>query len=198
MDTSKILGNKTKNSNFENQVPSNLSSTSPAMHFNAELNTSLPIQSSVIHSELLNNPVFPENSVNASIVHQDLDNISQLQNEMEAITVNASKIHQCHNCQEDVHCGDVVVTAEKIKEAVWHPGCFVCSVCNELLVDLVYFSHKNQLYCARDFAEYLNVPRCFACDEVNFNFIINIELIELLVIHCLYLTAYFCTRVYCS
>ncbi|XP_058790239.1 testin [Phymastichus coffea] len=166
-EISKSFGNKTKYPNHEYQVPSN-PPTSPTKHLNAELNTSLPIQSNVIHSELLNNPIFPENSVNALIVHQNLDNISQLQNEMEGLTMNANKIYQCHNCQENIHCGDVVVTAEKIKEAAWHPGCFVCSACNELLVDLVYFSHKDKLYCARDFAEYLDIPRCFACDELIF------------------------------
>ncbi|XP_008213365.1 uncharacterized protein LOC100120273 [Nasonia vitripennis] len=135
----------------------------------ADLNTSLPVQSNVIHSENLNHSVFPHDAVGgASVALQNPENISQLQEEMEGMTMNASKTHKCHNCDENIHCGDVVVTAEKIKDAVWHPGCFVCCACNELLVDLVYFTHKGKLYCGRDLSELLEIPRCFACDELIF------------------------------
>jgi hypothetical protein len=33
-------------------------------------------------------------------------------------------------------------------------------------VDLIYFYHKGDVYCGRHYAELLNIPRCFACDEV--------------------------------
>jgi hypothetical protein len=36
----------------------------------------------------------------------------------------------------------------------------------ELLVDLIYFYHKGEVYCGRHYAELLKIPRCFACDEV--------------------------------
>src|ERR1700733_10725214 len=48
----------------------------------------------------------------------------------------------------------------------WHPRCFVCSVCSELLVDLIYFYKDGRLYCGRHHAETLK-PRCSACDEVS-------------------------------
>lgn len=48
----------------------------------------------------------------------------------------------------------------------WHPACFVCSMCNELLVDLIYFFQDGKIYCGRHHAERLK-PRCTACDEVN-------------------------------
>lgn len=48
----------------------------------------------------------------------------------------------------------------------WHPACFVCSTCGELLVDLVYFCRDSLLYCGRHHAELLK-PRCAACDEVS-------------------------------
>jgi len=60
----------------------------------------------------------------------------------------------------------------------WHPQCFVCCVCRELLVDLIYFcvapaghsvpptgESSCRLYCGRHHAETLK-PRCAACDEV--------------------------------
>lgn len=33
-------------------------------------------------------------------------------------------------------------------------------------MDLIYFYHKGEVYCGRHYAELLNIPRCFACDEV--------------------------------
>ncbi len=49
--------------------------------------------------------------------------------------------------------------------ASWHPSCFVCCVCKELLVDLIYFYKDSKVYCGRHHAESLK-PRCAACDEV--------------------------------
>lgn len=48
----------------------------------------------------------------------------------------------------------------------WHPACFACSTCNELLVDLIYFYHDGKIHCGRHHAELLK-PRCSACDEVK-------------------------------
>ena len=153
--------------NNRNQLPSQLPYTARSEYLPAQFTTSLPVQSNVIHSEVLNNPVFPEDMIGASVALQNPENISQLQEEMEGMKININKTHKCYKCTEDILCGDVVVTAEKIKDAVWHPGCFACSACNELLVDLVYFTYKGKLYCARDLAELLEIPRCFACDEVS-------------------------------
>jgi hypothetical protein len=58
--------------------------------------------------------------------------------------------------------------APKFGENVaWHPACFQCTTCAELLVDLTYCVHEEQLYCERHYAEQLK-PRCSACDEVSF------------------------------
>lgn len=50
--------------------------------------------------------------------------------------------------------------------SLWHPSCFVCLVCKELLVDLIYFHKDGELYCGRHYSELLK-PRCAACDEVT-------------------------------
>lgn len=62
--------------------------------------------------------------------------------------------------------GDMAVMASRAGPAhCWHPGCFSCSVCRELLVDLIYFYRDGRLFCGRHHAETLK-PRCAACDEV--------------------------------
>lgn len=60
-----------------------------------------------------------------------------------------------------------MVTAQRAgHSAAWHPECFSCSSCSELLVDLLYFFGEGRLYCGRHHAETIK-PRCDACDEVN-------------------------------
>ena len=49
--------------------------------------------------------------------------------------------------------------------ACWHPQCFSCATCGELLVDLIYFYQDGRIYCGRHHAE-TRRPRCQACDEV--------------------------------
>lgn len=48
----------------------------------------------------------------------------------------------------------------------WHPSCFMCSTCQELLVDLIYFYQNGKILCGRHHAELLK-PRCSSCDEVK-------------------------------
>lgn len=73
----------------------------------------------------------------------------------------------CPQCEESMSAGDMCVSAARAgPSARWHPGCFVCSACQELLVDLVYFWKDGRLYCGRHHAETLK-PRCSACDEVS-------------------------------
>lgn len=60
----------------------------------------------------------------------------------------------------------VVFAARAGHSKVWHPHCFVCSMCEELLVDLIYFYQDGKIFCGRHHAERLK-PRCTACDEVR-------------------------------
>ncbi|XP_017001582.2 protein espinas [Drosophila takahashii] len=75
----------------------------------------------------------------------------------------------CKGCEEPLSGGDIVVFAQRLgAQLCWHPGCFVCSVCKELLVDLIYFQRDGNLYCGRHHAE-TQKPRCSACDEIIFS-----------------------------
>ncbi|NWV73488.1 PRIC2 protein, partial [Dasyornis broadbenti] len=74
----------------------------------------------------------------------------------------------CEQCGGQINGGDMAVFASRAGHGVcWHPPCFICNVCNELLVDLIYFYQDGKIYCGRHHAECLK-PRCAACDEIIF------------------------------
>ncbi|KAM9326558.1 prickle planar cell polarity protein 3 [Gastrophryne carolinensis] len=75
----------------------------------------------------------------------------------------------CQKCGQQVSGGDVAVFASRAGlGSCWHPQCFTCSHCTELLCDLIYFYQEGRVYCGRHHAE-LQRPRCLACDEVIFS-----------------------------
>ena len=70
-------------------------------------------------------------------------------------------------CGGNVDGGDICVFASRAgPDKRWHPNCFCCSTCKELLVDLIYFYKDGKLYCGRHHAETMK-PRCSSCDEVR-------------------------------
>ena len=78
-------------------------------------------------------------------------------------------LQECPQCHQMVGATEIGVVAPKFgNRTLWHPSCFVCCVCEELLVDLTYCVHDDLLYCERHYAEQLK-PRCAACDEVSPN-----------------------------
>ncbi|KAL7045673.1 hypothetical protein ACKWTF_002300 [Chironomus riparius] len=71
----------------------------------------------------------------------------------------------CRGCGKDIT--GAFVKAERLgKGSQWHPKCFKCKSCSQLLVDLIYFHYNNEIYCARDLAAIMEIPRCAACDEL--------------------------------
>ncbi|XP_041072140.1 prickle-like protein 1b [Carcharodon carcharias] len=74
----------------------------------------------------------------------------------------------CDQCEEKINGGEVAIFASRAGSTVcWHPACFICSTCQELLVDLIYFYQDRKIHCGRHHAELLK-PRCSACDEIIF------------------------------
>ncbi|XP_062397795.1 prickle planar cell polarity protein 3-A isoform X1 [Sardina pilchardus] len=72
----------------------------------------------------------------------------------------------CQQCGRQIRGGDIAVFASRAGHGTcWHPQCFQCASCNELLVDLIYFYQDGQIYCGRHHAERIK-PRCQACDEI--------------------------------
>ncbi|XP_068603978.1 prickle planar cell polarity protein 3 [Brachionichthys hirsutus] len=72
----------------------------------------------------------------------------------------------CKQCGREICGGDIAVFASRAGPgSCWHPQCFQCAACSELLVDLIYFHQDGQIHCGRHHAERLK-PRCQACDEI--------------------------------
>jgi len=44
----------------------------------------------------------------------------------------------------------------------WHPACFRCTVCNELLEHVSSYEHEGRPYCHLDYHENF-APRCYSC-----------------------------------
>ncbi|XP_010881902.2 testin [Esox lucius] len=77
--------------------------------------------------------------------------------------------YACHHCHLPMSQGEPAVFAERAGyDKLWHPACFVCCTCSELLVDMIYFWKKGQLYCGRHYGD-SEKPRCGGCDELIFS-----------------------------
>ncbi|NXQ17802.1 TES protein, partial [Peucedramus taeniatus] len=75
----------------------------------------------------------------------------------------------CYHCKLHMKEGDPAVYAERAGyDKLWHPGCFICSTCGELLVDMIYFWKNGNLYCGRHYCD-SERPRCAGCDELIFS-----------------------------
>ncbi|CAJ1054961.1 prickle-like protein 1b isoform X1 [Xyrichtys novacula] len=76
---------------------------------------------------------------------------------------------RCENCVGGINGGEMAIFASRAGSSpCWHPACFVCATCQELLVDLIYFYHNGKILCGRHHAELLK-PRCSSCDEIIFS-----------------------------
>lgn len=94
-------------------------------------------------------------------------NIKKEKNQFLQIFTNSIHFLPKFQCPGRICGGDISVLASRAGPSrYWHPRCFQCSICKELLVDLIYFYKEGKLYCGRHHAETIK-PRCSACDEVS-------------------------------
>ncbi|XP_077565437.1 prickle-like protein 1 isoform X2 [Stigmatopora nigra] len=76
---------------------------------------------------------------------------------------------RCQNCGGGINGGEMAIFASRAGPTpCWHPACFACATCRELLVDLIYFYHNGKILCGRHHAETMK-PRCSSCDEIIFS-----------------------------
>ncbi|KAE9413620.1 hypothetical protein Angca_006178, partial [Angiostrongylus cantonensis] len=91
--------------------------------------------------------------------------LDDLTNNMGEISLETVK---CKSCAATIPVGDVgIKTDHGSKGEMWHPNCFRCAECNQLLVDMLYFHFQGKYYCGRHFADQ-QYPRCAGCDELIF------------------------------
>lgn len=75
---------------------------------------------------------------------------------------------RCEHCGGGINGGEMAIFASRAGPSpCWHPSCFVCATCQELLVDLIYFYQNDKILCGRHHAELVK-PRCSSCDEIIF------------------------------
>lgn len=93
----------------------------------------------------------------------------EVQQQQHEVPVQVEKIWLCQNCTEPIRGGEVAIFAERAgSDKCWHPHCFSCSICHEILAELVYFFVDDSIFCGRHYAEKVDIPRCKACDELIF------------------------------
>lgn len=117
-------------------------------------------------------PISADNAAYRDHIDPIIDQLSDMTLSPEEIEFNRKLYNEgvpCQRCMKSMFAGEVAVKAERAgQEAIWHPQCFTCCQCSELLADLVYFFYKGEIYCARDLANVLEIPRCAGCDELIF------------------------------
>nr|XP_045581201.1 uncharacterized protein LOC123744999 [Procambarus clarkii]XP_045581202.1 uncharacterized protein LOC123744999 [Procambarus clarkii]XP_045581203.1 uncharacterized protein LOC123744999 [Procambarus clarkii] len=75
----------------------------------------------------------------------------------------------CQYCSLPMNVGDVAIFCERAGiDKCWHPACFCCYTCKELLADLIYFYKDGKVFCGRHFTDAADMPRCKSCDELIF------------------------------
>ncbi|TKR59578.1 hypothetical protein L596_029230 [Steinernema carpocapsae] len=84
------------------------------------------------------------------------------------VSANIQHSTECRKCKGLMERSEMAVVAPKLGENTgWHPACFTCTTCEQLLIDLTYCVRDGSIYCERHYAE-LHKPRCSACDEHAF------------------------------
>ena len=73
---------------------------------------------------------------------------------------------QCEACNLEIASGSLTVFSDLRRNATWHPDCFRCDECKELLAELVHCYDYDNLYCVRHYGE-LDYHRCEDCDQVS-------------------------------
>ncbi|XP_052027935.1 testin-like [Apodemus sylvaticus] len=77
--------------------------------------------------------------------------------------------YSCYCCKHPMKEGEPAIYAERVGYTkLWHPACFICSICGEILVDMIYFWKNGKLYCGRHYCD-SEKPRCAGCDELIFS-----------------------------
>ena len=74
----------------------------------------------------------------AVVITKDL-NPTNAKDETKEVSSSSISAGSCRKCQGNMNIGDLAVVAPRFAlRDYWHPACFTCTVCDEILVDLCY------------------------------------------------------------
>ncbi|CAD5219027.1 unnamed protein product [Bursaphelenchus okinawaensis] len=109
-----------------------------------------------------------DNVAMGQVVHSDTVNLQQKGYCGQITTTPHGKVTTCYHCNQFVQPDSVgVLPSNKSAKVtdIWHPGCFKCEDCNDLLADLLYFHKDGKYLCGRHYCE-KTYDRCAGCDEL--------------------------------
>jgi len=138
--------------------------------------TSTPVEKTAAETEGAQNVwdrtplVVSANIANVAALESDLRNANEANGIVDPEAENrlVDSALTCVKCKLTIEFGTPAVFIKEAPAKAWHPKCFVCKDCEELLVDLIYFYHKGLVYCGRHYTAKLKIPRCSMCDELIF------------------------------
>ena len=70
----------------------------------------------------------------------------------------------CAACKKAITTGSLAIFSD-VTDCAWHPDCFRCDECDELLAELIHCYDDGAVFCVRHFGE-LEYQRCNGCDQV--------------------------------
>ncbi|MFH4974755.1 hypothetical protein AB6A40_001464 [Gnathostoma spinigerum] len=107
------------------------------------------------------------NNVERRVYEEFINARNEIALDIGFVCPNLPKSMECHKCKGILEKNEMAVMAPKLGDNCgWHPACFICNTCEQLLIDLTYCVRDGKIYCERHYAE-LHKPRCDACDEVE-------------------------------
>ncbi|VDN58345.1 unnamed protein product [Dracunculus medinensis] len=108
------------------------------------------------------------NSVERKVFEEFINARNEIALDIGFVCPNIHMQMECRKCSGILEKNEMAVMAPKLGDQCgWHPACFTCNTCEQLLIDLTYCVKDGLLYCERHYAE-LHKPRCNSCDEVDF------------------------------
>ncbi|CAD5226666.1 unnamed protein product [Bursaphelenchus xylophilus] len=109
-----------------------------------------------------------DNVAMGQVVCSNVNSLQEKGYQGQIITTPHGKVASCHRCNQVIPPDSVGIlpsNKHSVLEDIWHPACFKCEECNDLLADLLYFHKDGKYLCGRHYCE-KTYDRCAGCDEL--------------------------------
>ena len=99
-----------------------------------------------------NSPIIPIESEQIPVKYDFKNVYPNVNNDNNYLKV--AMLPKCAECNLEIEDKSIAIEIERA-DCLWHPKCFKCYACHQLLVDLMYFFSKKDghIYCGRDYAQ---------------------------------------------